>query len=803
MVIPNLQNLLQVGKLINLSKLENIEQFTNINLTGRILRYNHRKSYIKIKLENVDYKVNSLPISEVKSYEDENVEILESSQVCEEIIDDFKLKFDGNEIKDSEISNKTEPEEITDIVVDNNYVSDDFNDSTHYHKYITVEKFLKRQKQLPKRKSVSFGINHIQHHNTDIKNVNVSCGNESIIIENTDASHLPNVVQVPSIGDRIAFKELDLIHGIPKMSNLKKAIVVSCRGDEIDLEIDKRLYVQGEPNYNAEEEKQVTRNWKDLKDIKLISKSKNKHENVQGKIGINSMGLITPLRSRVRKRRNRNVKQKMSDFLNVIKENDPVNLSFNEKVKSYAFNLKDLSKLNDKYKDKEINENGDSNQSSQYTSTPYKDTKRQLVSYENLTFFDSEPSDLVCVNIPVEKKQETSLHDVIYNLKCQKTKKTAALSKSSQDQGKLEILIKCTECDAIQLCLMCFSLGVKIGMHDNNHPYKIRNTANEAIFYESRSWSKDEELKLLDSIERFGLGNWSAIATNIGNDRTNNECERHYLTHYIFGAIGKLTLSKEKPNIIDHTIGKCEKSESQFLDIQQNRVQHDLTASDRSHLRFMPYRDDYERLFDNDAESIISKLECMNPIYSNGISQSETVTNSSDSNECVSTSQMLDLENRLKWSIVRIYRHKQRRRNRLKQIARRKNVYKQYLLSLPEEEYKTLPIPKKNFERYQYKNRHLEKLTCIFKPSKVKKLDRNFVKEAKLLSCIRELVSNKDGKCISNGGDVLIDQFSTLSSDSSDDSTPDMHNSTHECNGVNDKDSDDTIVSMSASAKSN
>ena len=45
-------------------------------------------------------------------------------------------------------------------------------------------------------------------------------------------------------------------------------------------------------------------------------------------------------------------------------------------------------------------------------------------------------------------------------------------------------------------------------------------------------WGADEELKLLEGIERYGMGNWADIAEFAGT-KTLQEVETHYLTYYI------------------------------------------------------------------------------------------------------------------------------------------------------------------------------------------------------------------------------------------------------------------------------
>lgn len=51
----------------------------------------------------------------------------------------------------------------------------------------------------------------------------------------------------------------------------------------------------------------------------------------------------------------------------------------------------------------------------------------------------------------------------------------------------------------------------------------------ESLF--SPAWTAKDELRLLDSIDEHGYGNWSSVATQLG--RSAEECKAHYDRHYI------------------------------------------------------------------------------------------------------------------------------------------------------------------------------------------------------------------------------------------------------------------------------
>ncbi|KAI9601471.1 hypothetical protein H4Q26_001291 [Puccinia striiformis f. sp. tritici PST-130] len=45
----------------------------------------------------------------------------------------------------------------------------------------------------------------------------------------------------------------------------------------------------------------------------------------------------------------------------------------------------------------------------------------------------------------------------------------------------------------------------------------------------TKDWGADEELLLIEACQIYGLGNWSDIADHMGNNRTKEEVEQHYL----------------------------------------------------------------------------------------------------------------------------------------------------------------------------------------------------------------------------------------------------------------------------------
>jgi transcriptional adapter 2-alpha len=69
--------------------------------------------------------------------------------------------------------------------------------------------------------------------------------------------------------------------------------------------------------------------------------------------------------------------------------------------------------------------------------------------------------------------------------------------------------VRCAEC-SVDLCMECFSAGVKIDGHEPYHDYRIPHALDFPIFH--RDWTAAEEVKLLDAVQRYGLGNWEEMS---------------------------------------------------------------------------------------------------------------------------------------------------------------------------------------------------------------------------------------------------------------------------------------------------
>ncbi|KAK0050735.1 transcriptional adapter 2-beta-like isoform X1, partial [Biomphalaria pfeifferi] len=154
----------------------------------------------------------------------------------------------------------------------------------------------------------------------------------------------------------------------------------------------------------------------------------------------------------------------------------------------------------------------------------------------------------------------------------------------------------------------CFSLGAEIATHRREHSFAIKNDQGPCIFEDSERWSLAEENMLLDAVEQYGFGNWNGAAAHL-ESRTTSECEDHYRRFYINGVVGDATLEEvPRPSITDHTsaTGALAGPLSPSLTIPITPL--DVGVQQQQELGYMPFRDDFEREYDNEAETLVSSL---------------------------------------------------------------------------------------------------------------------------------------------------------------------------------------------------
>ncbi|XP_069082676.1 transcriptional adapter 2-alpha isoform X1 [Pleurodeles waltl] len=160
----------------------------------------------------------------------------------------------------------------------------------------------------------------------------------------------------------------------------------------------------------------------------------------------------------------------------------------------------------------------------------------------------------------------------------------------------MEPYIKCAECGPppFLLCLQCFTRGFEYKKHQSDHSYEIMTSDFPVL---DPSWSAQEEMSLLEAVMDCGFGNWQDVANQM-RTKTKEECEKHYMKHFINNPLFASTLLNwkhaEEAKHADTTIP------FQPADDPPRPVFDSLLSRDMA--GYMPARADFIEEFDNYAE---------------------------------------------------------------------------------------------------------------------------------------------------------------------------------------------------------
>ncbi|KAL5960695.1 Transcriptional adapter 2-beta [Taenia solium] len=248
------------------------------------------------------------------------------------------------------------------------------------------------------------------------------------------------------------------------------------------------------------------------------------------------------------------------------------------------------------------------------------------------------------------------------------------------------LFIDCFDCKGVKLCLFCFSCGVEAGHHKRSHRYNIKFTqvTGDGVCIVN-GWPDAEELELLYAIEQYGLGNWEDISDKCSH-RSPQDCYEHYADFYLQGPLAP-TLCGHGPqmsSVDDHT---------SFSPVDGREKPVLLEPVEQQLLGYMVLRDDFERDYDNDAESLLTRLNVRS--------------------DCD------DLENALHVAHVNIYTQRLQERQKRKEIGRSHGLI--YQLSA----YLTYKVPKRRQQKLESRSSlfplaHRHKITPISRTNRKK-----------------------------------------------------------------------------------
>uniref|UniRef100_A0A8C6DPH0 Transcriptional adaptor 2A n=1 Tax=Moschus moschiferus TaxID=68415 RepID=A0A8C6DPH0_MOSMO len=160
----------------------------------------------------------------------------------------------------------------------------------------------------------------------------------------------------------------------------------------------------------------------------------------------------------------------------------------------------------------------------------------------------------------------------------------------------MEPYIKCAECDPppFFLCLQCLMRGFEYTKHQSDHTYEIKTSDFPVL---DPSWTAQEEMTLLEAVMDCGIGNWQDVANQMCT-KTKEECEKHYMKHFINNPLLASTFLKLKQAEEAKTTDTAIPFHS--IDDPPRPTFDSLLSWDMA--GYMPARADFIEEFDNYAE---------------------------------------------------------------------------------------------------------------------------------------------------------------------------------------------------------
>lgn len=161
-----------------------------------------------------------------------------------------------------------------------------------------------------------------------------------------------------------------------------------------------------------------------------------------------------------------------------------------------------------------------------------------------------------------------------------------------------QIRARCAVCLDYDSCLDCFSVGASLMPHQPGHAYRLIEVVHAPVY--QVGWSADEEDKLLEGLEMYGVGNWEQVAHSIATKGA-FETEQHFLNIYLKSAHAPLP---DPARLLPTDRPPADKAE---LDPKALRVMHKHQQEDAA--GWMSKRADFVYEWDNEAEDVLGDME--------------------------------------------------------------------------------------------------------------------------------------------------------------------------------------------------
>ena len=184
------------------------------------------------------------------------------------------------------------------------------------------------------------------------------------------------------------------------------------------------------------------------------------------------------------------------------------------------------------------------------------------------------------------------------------------------------------------MCVNCFIEGKQDPKYSRTNSYHLLNKLNFPLFEDT--WTAEEEVLLVEGMEKYGFGNWGDIADHIATDKTGEEVLAHYEKVYLSAPglvppIDCLSKRDAKNNLVikqgdgaskafGEVEGKRKKgglkqgNEKKGNVVSGQKVQGGLQPKDTGTnagevVGYMPLRGDFDYEYDNEAELFLAELE--------------------------------------------------------------------------------------------------------------------------------------------------------------------------------------------------
>jgi transcriptional adapter 2-alpha len=176
------------------------------------------------------------------------------------------------------------------------------------------------------------------------------------------------------------------------------------------------------------------------------------------------------------------------------------------------------------------------------------------------------------------------------------------------------VRIKCAVCLDYDLCPECFSVGVELGGHKNDHPYRVTEALQFSVY--SAGWSADEEERLLEAMEIYGYGSWKTISEHLGT-KDATSCKAHYYQVYLDGSVNAPMPMTDRTIAAEDEWKDASGIEGSGTPRGKKEVTKEMTKArainDQEKMHgsagFIPKRNEFEYEWFNECETSIADME--------------------------------------------------------------------------------------------------------------------------------------------------------------------------------------------------